>query len=200
LTIFLFCEKLETFLSKNAIYCEDASNLICCVLSRNVKCDRKMRFQIFFLQKYFCEFVLVIMLDHLIVYVWLSDSNFFEMTNALTRATYQTWRKRLIKLDTSDISSFLIDNTSSNLTKCISSNLIKLDIKSDSCVLSNSDERYLIKLDEDSSNLMKTHQTWRYLIKLDENLSVLSDERFLSDERKCRIELSLLFRIVDRRV
>jgi hypothetical protein len=165
LTISLFFERLETFLSRNAICCEDASNLIDCVLSRNVKCDREMRLQIFLLQKYLCEFVLVIMLDHLIVYVRLSDSSFFEMTNALTRATHQTWRKRFIKLDTSDISSFLIDNISSNLTKCISSNLIKFDIKLDSCVSSNSDERYLIKLDDISSNSTRT-------------LSVFSDERF----------------------
>jgi hypothetical protein len=160
LTISLFCERLKTFLSKNAICCEDANNLINCVLSRNVKCDRKMRFQIFFLQKYFCEFVFVIMLDHLIVYVRLSDSNFFEMTNALTRATHQTWRKRLIKLDTSDISSSLISNISSNLTECISSNLIKLD----------------------------------------EDFVCLLWWAFLSDEQRCRVELSLLFRIVDRRV
>jgi 6-phosphogluconolactonase/glucosamine-6-phosphate isomerase/deaminase len=135
------------------------------VLSRNVKCDREMRFQIFLLQKYLCEFVLVIMLDHFIVYVRLSDSNFFEMTNALTKAIHQTWRKRLIKLDTSDISSSLISNISSNLTKCISSNLIKLDIKSDNCVSSNSDERYLIKLDDILSNSTRI-------------LFVLSDERF----------------------
>ncbi len=165
MTIFFFCERLRTFFSKDAICCENASNLIDCVLSRNVKCDREMRFQIFFLQKYFCEFVLVIMLDHFIVYVRLSDSSFFEMTNVLTRTTHQTWRKRLIKFDTNDISSFLIDNISSNLTKCISSNLIKLDIKFDSCVSSNSDERYLIKLGDISSNSTKT-------------LSVLSDERF----------------------
>jgi hypothetical protein len=165
LTISLFCERLKTFFSKDAICCENASNLIDCVLSRNVKYDREMRLQIFLLQKYFCEFVLVIMLDHLIVYVRLSDSNFFEMTNALTRTTHHTWRKRLIKLDTSDISSFLIDNISSNLTKCISSNFIKLDIKFDSCVSSNSDERYLIKLDDISSNSTRT-------------LFVFFDERF----------------------
>ncbi len=93
----------------------------------------------------------------------LSDSSFFEMTNALTRTTHQTWRKRLIKLDTSDISSFLISNISSNLTRCISSNFIKLDIKFDSCVSSNSDERYLIKLDEDLSNLTISHQIRRKL-------------------------------------
>jgi hypothetical protein len=136
-----------------------------CVLFRNVRCDREIRFQIFLLQKYLCEFVLVIMLDHLIVYVWLSDSNFFEMTNALTRTTHQTWRKRLIKFDTNDISSFLINNISSNLTKCISSNLIKFDIKFDNCVSSNFDERYLIKLDDISSNSMRT-------------LFVFSDENF----------------------
>ncbi len=91
----------------------------------------------------------------------LFDSSFFEMTNALTRMTHQTWRKRFIKLDTSDISLFLISNISLNLTKCISSNLIKLDIKFDSCVLSNFDERYLIKLDKDLSNLTISHQTRR---------------------------------------
>ncbi len=161
MTISLFCERLETFLSRNATYCENANNLICCVLSRNVRCDRKMRFQIFLLQKYFCEFVFVIMLDHFIVYVRLFDSNFFEMTNALMRATHQTWRKRLIKFDTNDISSFLISNISLNLTKCISSNLIKLDIKFDKCVSLNSDKWYLIKLDEDSSNLTIRHQIRR---------------------------------------
>jgi hypothetical protein len=161
LTIFFFCKRLRTFLSKNAICCENVNNLICCVLSRNVKCDREMRFQIFLLQKYFCEFVFVIMFDHLIVYVRLFDSSFFEMINALTRAIHQIWRKRLIKFDTNDISSFLINNISSNLTKCISSNFINLDIKFDNCVSSNFDKRYLIKLDENSSNLTIFHQIRR---------------------------------------
>jgi hypothetical protein len=165
------------FFSKNATYCEDASNVFC-VLSRNVKCDREMRFQIFLS----CRDISVNSFSWSCLIIsssmfWLSDSNFFEMTNALTRATYQTWRKRLIKLDTNDISSSLISN--------ISSNLIKLDIKFDSCV---------------SSNSVKTHQIWQYLIKLDENFVCSLWWAFLNDKRRCRIELNLLFKIVDRRM
>jgi hypothetical protein len=70
--------RLEMLLSRNTICCENVNNLICCVLSRNVKCDREMRFQIFFWQKYFCEFVLVIMLDHLIVRFFWSSSLIFD--------------------------------------------------------------------------------------------------------------------------
>ncbi len=130
----------------------------CEMWSRNATSD-------FSFAEILCEFVLVIMFNHLIVYVRLSDSSFFEMTNALTKAIHQTWRKRFIKLDTSDISSFLISNISSNLMKCISSNLIKFDIKSDNCVSSNLDKRYFIKFDDISSNSTKI-------------LFVLSDERF----------------------
>jgi hypothetical protein len=142
--------RLEMLFSKNTICCENVSNLICCVLSRNVKCDREMRFQIFLLQRYFCEFVFVIMLDHLIVrFFWSSNFIFDEWRMLILdyRVTYvcsqsverrlwwdvrldeafhQTWRKRLIKLDESD---------SSNLTKETSSfqtwrkrHFIKLEI------------------------------------------------------------------------
>jgi hypothetical protein len=124
--------RLTMLFSKNTICCENVNNLICCVLSRNVKCDREMRFQIFFLQKYFCEFVFVIMLDHLIVkFFWSFNLIFdewrmlildYQMTYVCSRfverrlwwnvrfdeAFHQIWRERLIKLDESD---------SSNLTK-----------------------------------------------------------------------------------
>ncbi len=109
--------------SRDAIYCEDASNLFYCILSRNVKCDREMRFRFFLLQKYFCEFVLVIMLDHFIVYVSTVWLEFFRDDECFTKATHQTRRKRLIKFDTSDISSDLMNRISLNLMNRISSNL-----------------------------------------------------------------------------
>jgi hypothetical protein len=76
------------------------------------KCD----FKFFLLQKFFCEFVFVIMLNHLIVYVsiiWLEffrhDECFDENDSSnMTKAIYQTWYERhliisdkqhLIKLD-----------------------------------------------------------------------------------------------------
>jgi hypothetical protein len=121
----------------------------------------------FLYRKYFCEFVLVIMLDYLIVYVstvrleFFRDDErslirFFEMTeswrddsSSLTKATHQTWRKRLIKLD--------------------KQHLVKFDelyfIKSDEEHFIKSDERYLIKLDE--WFFIKLDR-W-YLIKLDED-------------------------------
>jgi hypothetical protein len=161
-----------------------------CVLSRNVKCDRKMRFQSFFSDReYFCEFVLVIMLDHFIVYVSIvrleffrdDERNlirFFEMTKTWrndssdsTKATHQIWQKRFIKLDTSDLIK-LDESDSSNLIRAISSNLIKwLFIIFDKRHLVKRDELYLIKSDEnDSSNLTKktsSHQVerTRHLIK-----------------------------------
>jgi hypothetical protein len=118
-------------------------------------------------KEYFCEFVLVIMLDHLIIYVstvrfeFFRDDErdlirFFEMTeswrddsSSLSKATHQTWRNRFIKLD----------------RQCF----VKFDelyfIKFDEKHLIKSDERYLIKLDE--WYLIKFDK-W-YFIKLDEN-------------------------------
>ncbi len=85
--------------SRNATCCEDASNLFCCVLSRNVKCDREIRFQIFFRKDIFVNSFSWLCLIISSFKFQLSDSSFFEMTNVL--------RKRLIKLDESD-SSHLI--------------------------------------------------------------------------------------------
>ncbi len=177
------------FLSKNTICCEDTSNVFC-VLSRNVRCDREMRLQIFLsCRKYLCEFVLVIMLDHLIVYVLTVRLEFFrdderdlirffrddkDLTRRLirldesdssnlTKAAHQTW------LD--DFSSNLTDDISSNLMSCISSNL-KNDISSNlmSCISSNlmsgisSNLMSCISsnlMDDISSNLMTaSHQIW----------------------------------------
>ncbi len=108
-------------------------------LSRNVRCDREMRLQIFFLQKYFCEFVLVIMLDHLIVRFsdrsislfseWRMSVLDYRVTYVCSRSVerrlwwdvklnemiHQTWRERLIKFDESDSSNF-DEKTSSHQT------------------------------------------------------------------------------------
>ncbi len=98
--------------------CEDVNNVSCCVLSWNVKCNRKMRFQIFL----FAESISVNLFSWLCLIIssfmfQLFDSIFFEITNAInfdffemtetwrdessssTKATHQTRRKRLIKLD-----------------------------------------------------------------------------------------------------
>jgi hypothetical protein len=132
--------------------------LVTCLVSKCEMWSRNATSDFFSCREYLCEFVLVIMLDHLIVYVstvrleFFQDDErslirFFEVTetwrsdsSSLTKATHQTWRKRLIKLDRQ--------------------HLVKFDelylIKSDERLLIKSDERYLIKFDE------------RYLIKLDE--------------------------------
>ncbi len=123
------------------------------------KCD----FRFFFLQKYFCEFVFVIMLDHLIVYVsivWIeffrSDECFDESNSSnMTKATHQIWHER----------HFIIFDKQ-HFIKLDEMYLVKF-IKFDKQHFIKVDERYLIKLDYDiSSNL--TNDT-RHLIKLDEN-------------------------------
>jgi hypothetical protein len=87
------CSRKMLFVAKMLIIC------FCCVLSRSVKCDRKMRFQIFSCRNIFvnsfswsCSIISSSMFR-------LCDSNFFEMTNVL--------RKRFIKFNESD-SSILI--------------------------------------------------------------------------------------------
>ncbi len=112
------------FLSKDATCYENANNVFC-VLSWNVKCDKKCDFRFFFLQKYFCEFVLVIMLDHVIAYVSIVWLEFFRDDECFTKTTHQTRRKRFIKFDTSDISSDLMNRISSNLMNKILLNLTK---------------------------------------------------------------------------
>jgi hypothetical protein len=106
--------------SRNATCCEDVNNLFCCVLSRHVKCDRKMRFQIFFLQNYFCKFVFVIEFDHLIVYVSICLIRIFSRWRMFYENDSSNSTKAIHK---SDISSNLMNKISSNLTNDISSNL-----------------------------------------------------------------------------
>ncbi len=120
----------------------------------------------FFLQRYFCEFVFVIMLDHLIVYVLTVWLEFFRDDECSTRTTHQTQRKRLIKLDTSDISSDLKNRISSNLMSRISSNLTNV-------ILSNLTSDILSNLTNDISlNLINDISS-----KSTKTLSVLSDKR-----------------------
>jgi hypothetical protein len=153
----------------------------CCVLSPNVKCDREMRLQIFFLQRYFCEFVLVIMLNHFIVYVSTVWLEFFRDDECFTRMTHQTRRKRLIKLDTNDILSDLMNRILSNLMNKISSNLMnKISSNLTNDISFKLDERHLIKLDE--WYLIKFDK--RYFIKLDENFVCSLRWAFLNDKRK----------------
>ncbi len=111
------CSREMRFIAKMLVTCFVAS----CLEMWNVieKCD----FRFFLLQKYLCEFVLVIMLDHLIVYISTVWFEFFRDDECFTRTTHQTRRKRLIKLDTSSISSDLMNSISSNLMNWISSNL-----------------------------------------------------------------------------
>jgi hypothetical protein len=121
------------------------------------KCD--FRF-FFFCRKYFCEFVFVIMLDHFIVYVstarleFFRDDErdliwFFEVTefwqddsSSLTKATHQTWRKRLIKFD--------------------KQYFVKFDrlyfIKFDKEHLIKSDERYVASSDTEAG--LRDHVMW----------------------------------------
>jgi hypothetical protein len=190
LTIFFFCKRLRMLFSKNATCCKNVNNVFLRFVSKCEMWSRDATSDFFSCRKYFCELVLVIMLDHLIVYdsiVWLeffrNDERdlirFFEMTKAwrsdlsdLTKATHQTWRKRLIKFDTSNLIKF-DESDSSSWIRAISSNLTsRLLIKSDRRHLVKHDELYLIKSDEsDSSNLTKetsSHQVERarHLIKL----------------------------------
>jgi hypothetical protein len=157
--------------SKNVTFDKNANNLICCVFFEiwDVIENNDVRF--FLLQKYFCEFVFVIMLDHFIVYVSIVWLEIFRDNECLTRTTHQTWRKRLIKLDTSDISSSFISDISSNLIKLI---FHQIDMSS------NFDERCLIKFDEN----FVCSLWWA----------------FLKDKRECRVRLSLLCKNVDRQV
>jgi uncharacterized protein (DUF2267 family) len=156
------------------------------------RCD----FRFFLLQKYFCEFVFVIMLDHLIVYVSTVWLEFFRDDECFTRATHQTRRKRLIKFDTSDVSSDLKNRISSNLMSRISSNLTD-DISSNltSDISSNLTNDISSNLTSDiSSNLISDISS-----NLTRTLSVFSDKRSeMTRESICRVRLSLLHENVDR--
>jgi hypothetical protein len=166
------------FLSKDTTCCENASNVFC-VLPRNVRCDREMRLQISFLQKYLCEFVLVIMLDHLTVCVSTAWPEVFRDDDCLTRATHQTRRKRLIKLDRIDIPSCLISESSLNLTSNISSNLMnRLSFSLTNDISSNLMSWSSFSLTGDiSSNLMISHQTWwRLCLSLSDERSWMTSE------------------------
>ncbi len=181
------------FLSKDATCCEDANNVFC-VLSRNVRCDREMRLQIFS----FAEISLwICSRDH----AWSSHRLCFD---CLTRI-FSRWlmldesSSDLDENDSSnmsDISSNLISDVSSNLTRCISSKLIN-NISSNLMMISHQTWwitsqqvwwLYLIKLWRAVS-----HETWwRYFIKLDDdissnstrNLFVLLWWAFLNDKQK----------------
>ncbi len=118
---FLQKTKIRMFFSKNAICCEDVNNVFLCLVSKYEMWSKNAISDFFFCKKYFCEFVFVIMFNHLIVYVSIvrlevfrDDERdlirFFEMTRTWrndssnsTKMTYQIWRKRFIKLDTSDL-------------------------------------------------------------------------------------------------
>jgi hypothetical protein len=130
----------------------------------------------FFCKKYFCEFVLVIMLNHFVVYVSIvrfeffrdderSLIRFFEVTKAWrsdssdsTKTIHQIWRKRFIKFDESDSSNLIraifhqieLNDFLSNSTNNISSNVM-------SCISSN-------LMSDISSNLMS-----------DSSLNLMSD-------------------------
>jgi hypothetical protein len=145
--------------------------------SRNANSD------FLFCRKYFCEFVLVIMLDHFIFYIstarleFFRDdernlTRFFEMTetwrndsSSSTKAIHRTWRKRFIKLD------------KQHFVKFDKLYYIKLDerfIKSDRRYLIKLDKWYLIKLDE--WYLIKLNE-W-YFIKFDEWYFIKCDKRY----------------------
>ncbi len=163
--ISLFCRRLDV-LSRDTTCCEDASNVSCLGMWDVIEgCG----FRFSSCRRYLCEFVLVIMLDHLIVYVSTVRLEFFRGgernltrffgvagawrsgSSSSTKATHQTWRERLIKLDRQHL---------------VESDELYL-IKSDEWCLIKLDEWYLIKLDE-----------W-YLIKLDEWYLIKSDKRYL---------------------
>ncbi len=150
-----------------------------------------------FCREYFCEFVLVIMFDHLIVYVSIvrleffrnDERNlirFFEMTESWrsdssnsTKAIHQTWRKRFIKLDKQHFVKF----DELYLIKSDKRFFIKLDewyfIKLDEWYFIKFDEWYFIKLDE-----------W-YFIKFDKRYFIKSDKRYfikLDEDFVCLLE------------
>jgi superfamily II helicase len=151
----------------------------------------------FFLQKYFCEFVLVIMFDHFIVYVSIVWFEFFRNDECFTKATHQTRRKRFIKFDTSNISSDLMNRISSNLMNKVSSNLTNN-------ILSNLTSDISLNLTNNiSSNL--TNDILLNLIndissKLDEDFVCFLKKTFLNNKRKiCRMKFNLLHENVYRR-
>jgi hypothetical protein len=150
--------------------------LICFVASCLERWDviEKYDFRFSSCKKYFCELVLVIMLDHFIVYVstarleFFRDDErslirFFKMTRIwrddssdLTKATHQTWRKRLIKFY--DISS--------NLMNCISSNSMSdISLNSMSDISSNLMSDISSNLINDiTSNFERERQSFYFLI------------------------------------
>jgi hypothetical protein len=170
-----------------------------------------MRFQIFFLQRYFCEFVLVIMLDHFIVRFFWSFSLIFDEWRMLIldyRVTYvcsrsverrlwwnvrlneafhQIWRRRLIKLDENDLSN-LTKETSSHQT-WRKRHLIKFEIVISSNFWKERQSFYFLM-----SDLMQRRVIWWYenlilqkIIFLCENTClcevVMISERFNENER-----------------
>jgi hypothetical protein len=98
------------FLSKDATYYENANNVFLRFVSKCEMWSKNAISDFLFCRKYFCKFVLVIMLDHFIVYVLIvrleffrdderSLIRFFEVTefwrddsSNLTKATHQTWQ------------------------------------------------------------------------------------------------------------
>jgi hypothetical protein len=182
------------FFSKDATCCEDVNNVFY-VLSRNVKCDRNMRFQIFFLAEIF-------LWNRSRDHAWSFHRLCFD---CLTRV-FSRWLMlnendssnldENDSLNMNDISLILISDVSSNLTKCISSNLIN-NISSNLMTIFHQTWwitsqqvwwLYLIKFWRAIS-----HQTWWwYLIKFDDDISSNSTKilfvflwwAFLSDKRK----------------
>jgi hypothetical protein len=162
--IFFFCRRLRMFFRKIR---RVVKMLVTCLVSKCEMWSRNATSDFSSCRKYLCEFVLVIMLDHLIVYVstvrleFFRDDErdlirFFEMTgtwrsdsSSLTKATHQTWRERLIKLDR----QHLVKSDELYLIKSDEEHLIKPDgwylIKLDGWYLIKLDRWYLIKLDED---------------------------------------------------
>ncbi len=149
-----------------------------CILSRNVKYDRKIRFQTFFFVKILLKFVLVIMFDYLIIYVFcliqiFSRWRMFHKNDSSnsTKTTYQTWYNRhLVKPD------------ESHLIKFDEHYFIKLDewylIKLDEWYFIKFNKQYLIKFDDDiSSNSTR-------FIKFNENFVCFLEWAFLNDKKK----------------
>jgi hypothetical protein len=110
---FSFLRMIKNVLSQNTTCCENVNNVFCYVLFRNVKCDRKMRFQIFF----FAESISVNSFrDHAWSFHRLCfncSTRIFLRWQTKFNSIFRNERnltKRLIKLDESD---------SLNLTKTI---------------------------------------------------------------------------------
>jgi hypothetical protein len=165
------------FFSKNAICCENVNNVFLRLVSKCEMWSRNAISNFLFCRKSFCEFILVIMLNHFIVYVSIvrfeffrdderSLIRFFEVTkswlndsSSLTKTTHQIWRKRFIKFDKQHFVKF----DELYFIKFNEKHLIKFDER----YVIKFNEWYFIKLDE-----------W-YFIKLDKWYLIRFDEDFV---------------------